>query len=101
VILATGPAHGGVIAATPALADLAAQGLLQADPVGLGLFTSPLGLAVPVEGAPDGSLLVAGPLARGTVGELMGVPEVISWAEHIAREAARQIRKSVANVAAE
>lgn len=92
VILATGPAHSGIIAATPALADLAAQGLLQPDPVGLGLYTSPLGHAVPVEGAADGSLLVAGPLARGTVGELMGLPEVILWAEHIAREAARQIR---------
>ena len=91
VILATGPAHGGVIAATPALADLAALGLLQTDPVGLGLFTSPLGHAVPVTGDPDGSLLVAGPLARGTVGELMGLPEVILWAERIAREAARQI----------
>lgn len=101
VILATGPAHGGVIASTPALADLAAQGLLQADPVGLGLYTSPRGHAVPVAGGADGSLLVAGPLARGTVGELMGVPEVISWAEHIAGEAAFQIRQSSTHLAAE
>ncbi len=100
VILATGPAHGGVIASNPVLADLAALGLLQADPVGLGLYTSPLGHAVPLDGAPDGALLVAGPLARGTVGELMGVPEVILWAEHIAREAARQIGLKLARGAA-
>lgn len=86
VILATGPAHGGVIKSTPALADLAALGLLQLDPLGLGLLTAANGQAVPLSGAPDGSLLVAGPLARATVGELMGVPEVITWAEHIARE---------------
>lgn len=88
VILATGPAHGGVIAATPALADLAALGLLQPDPLGLGLLTAANGQAVPVSGVSDGTLLVAGPLARAAVGELMGVPEVITWAEHIAREVA-------------
>ncbi len=91
VVLATGPAHGGVIAATPALADLAALGLLQPDPLGLGLLTAANGQAVPVSGAADGSLLVAGPLARAAVGELMGVPEVITWAEHIAREVAGQV----------
>ncbi|MDB5664927.1 FAD/NAD(P)-binding protein [Cypionkella sp.] len=99
VILATGPAHGGVIAATPALGDLSALGLLQGDPLGLGLLTAASGQAVPLSGVPDGTLLVAGPLARATVGELMGVPEVITWAEHIAREVAVQVaarRKLVA-----
>ncbi|WP_426035560.1 FAD/NAD(P)-binding protein [Cypionkella sp. TWP1-2-1b2] len=91
VILATGPAHGGVIAAVPALADLAGLGLLQPDPLGLGLLTAANGQAVPVSGAADGTLLVAGPLARAAVGELMGVPEVITWAEHIAREVAGQV----------
>ncbi|MEO6299729.1 MAG: FAD/NAD(P)-binding protein [Paracoccaceae bacterium] len=92
IILATGPAHGAIIAATPALADLAALGMLQRDPLGLGLYTLPNGHAVPMNGQPDGSVLIAGPLARGAVGELMGVPEVISWAEHIAREAAAQVQ---------
>ena len=91
VILATGPAHAGVIAAVPALSDLAALGLLQRDPLGLGLLTAANGQAVPVSGGPDGTLLVAGPLARAAVGELMGVPEVITWAEHIAREVAGQV----------
>ncbi|OZA02675.1 MAG: hypothetical protein B7Y02_16815 [Rhodobacterales bacterium 17-64-5] len=101
VILATGPAHGGVIAASPALADLAALGLLQPDLLGLGLLTAANGQAVPVSGVPDGTLLVAGPLARAAVGELMGVPEVITWAEHIAREVAGQVAARRGLVAAQ
>ncbi|GLS88260.1 hydroxyacylglutathione hydrolase [Cypionkella aquatica] len=101
VILATGPAHGSVIKSTPALADLAALGLLQPDPLGLGLLTAASGQAVPGSGSADGSLLVAGPLARATVGELMGVPEVITWAEHIAREVAGQINARRGLVAAQ
>jgi uncharacterized NAD(P)/FAD-binding protein YdhS len=101
VILATGPAHGAVITSSTFLSDLADLRLLQADPLGLGLFTAPNGHAIPASGTPDGTILVAGPLARGTVGELMGVPEVIAWAEHIAGEAARQIRGLRARMAAE
>jgi uncharacterized NAD(P)/FAD-binding protein YdhS len=101
VILATGPAHGSVIETVPALADLADMGLVRADPLKLGLHVSKDGHALSQNGLTDGTLLVAGPLARGTVGELMGVPEVISWAEHIAREAANQIRLRRAGLAAE
>lgn len=101
VILATGPAHGSVIETTPVLAALAQLGLLAPDPLGLGLHTSPLGHALPAEGQPDGSILIAGPLARGTVGELMGVPEVITWAEHIARQAAARILRHQTLAAAE
>ena len=99
VILATGPAHGGVITDTPALADFAALGLLPADSMGLGLLTSLQGHAMQLAGASDASLLVAGPLARGRVGELMGLPELIYWAEHIAREAALQIRQLLGRLA--
>lgn len=101
VILATGPAHGTVISANPVLASLADLGLLKADALGLGLATSAEGLALPVSGAPDGSLMIAGPLARGTVGELMGVPEVISWAEHLAETATAWLRPLLGQVAAE
>lgn len=101
VILATGPAHGSVIAANPVLAAFAREGLLRADDLGLGLATGPEGDALPVSGAPEGRLLIAGPLARGTVGELMGVPEVIFWSEHIARTAAARIRPHLARHAAE
>lgn len=83
VVLATGPAHAQVIAGNPALAALAGQGLVQPDPLKLGLATAPDGRAIGQAGPVDG-LFVAGPLARGTVGELMGVPEVTAWAEHVA-----------------
>jgi uncharacterized NAD(P)/FAD-binding protein YdhS len=101
VILATGPAHGSVIEAVPALMDLAELGLVKADPLKLGLHVAQSGHAVPQSGPPDVSVMVAGPLARGTVGELMGVPEVISWAEHIARAAAHQVQGRRAGLAAE
>ncbi|TIY09720.1 MAG: hydroxyacylglutathione hydrolase, partial [Mesorhizobium sp.] len=37
-------------------------------------------------GRPAGSIFVSGPLARGSVGELMGIPEVTAHAERIAAE---------------
>lgn len=83
VILATGPAHGQVIADNPALASLARQGLVQPDPLKLGIATGTDARAIGISGPVHG-LYVAGPLARGTVGELMGVPEVTAWAEHVA-----------------
>ncbi|MFG1394241.1 FAD/NAD(P)-binding protein [Xanthobacter agilis] len=90
IVVATGPAHGSVIAANPVLADLARQGLLQADPLGLGIWTSPHGLVLDRYGVEQPHLLVAGPLARGAVGELMGVPEVTAWAEAVARHLAAE-----------
>lgn len=83
VILATGPDHANIIANTPVLASLAALGLIRPDETRLGIATEINGLA---SGNPDPSVYIAGPLARGTVGELMGLPEVVIWSEHIARE---------------
>ncbi len=91
VVVATGPAHGSVIAANPVLADLARQGLLQADPLALGVWTSPEGQLLDRHGVAQPHLLVAGPLARGAVGELMGVPEVTAWAEAIAARLAAAV----------
>jgi len=85
VVLATGPAHAQVIAGNPALAGLADQGLVQPDPLRLGIATALDGRAIGTDGPVPG-LYVAGPLARGTVGELMGVPEVTAWAEHVAAQ---------------
>ncbi len=90
VILATGPAHGSVIAENPALASLQTQGALQPDPLGFGIHTAPGGQAIGASGPVPG-LFIAGPLARGTVGELMGLPEVTLWAEHIAARVAEAL----------
>ncbi|MFE3838719.1 FAD/NAD(P)-binding protein [Pseudogemmobacter sonorensis] len=83
VVLATGPGHRGVIAGNPVLADLAGQGLLRADPLRLGLDTDAAGAALDATGRAQEDLLVAGPLARAAVGELMGLPEVTAFAERV------------------
>lgn len=88
IVLATGPAHGRIFRENPVLAALAEGGAVQPDPIGLGILTTPDGQAIAADGAPQDDLLVAGPLARGAVGELMGVPEITAWAEKIARAVA-------------
>ncbi|WP_283178941.1 FAD/NAD(P)-binding protein [Gemmobacter sp. 24YEA27] len=90
VILATGPAHGAVTATNPLYADLARQGLIAVDPLGLGLSATPEGEAIDAYGQPQSDLLIAGPLARAAVGELMGVPEVTAWAEKLAAKLAQE-----------
>lgn len=87
IILATGPDHARITETVPLFRGLAAKGVVTADPLRLGLATSPEGLAIQPSGTPRAGLYVASPLARGTVGELMGVPEVTGWAERVARHA--------------
>lgn len=84
IILATGPHHASVLTTTPVLTSLVRQGLIGSDRTRLGIATAPSGHAMAPNGR-AGRIFIAGPLARGTVGELMGVPEVVSWAEHIAQ----------------
>lgn len=84
IILATGPDHSRITETNPLLRNLAEGGLITPDPLRLGIHTTPDGLALGSDGTPRPGLYVAGPLARGTVGELMGVPEVTKWAEFIA-----------------
>ncbi|MBH0238932.1 FAD/NAD(P)-binding protein [Methylobrevis albus] len=86
VVVTTGPAHRGILAAQPYLADLERQGLVRLDDVGLGLACDAHGRAVG-RGGTSPTLLVAGPLARGTFGELMGLPQVADYALFIASEA--------------
>jgi uncharacterized NAD(P)/FAD-binding protein YdhS len=85
IVLATGPAHERAISGNPVLAALSAAGELAPDPLGLGLHATPEAAAIGADGLARERLLIAGPLARGAVGELMGLPEVTAWAEAIAR----------------
>lgn len=62
VILTTGPAHGAILREMPLFAAMAAAGLIR-----------------------------AGPLARGHVGELMGIPEVTQHAERVAARLAQAL----------
>lgn len=86
VVVTTGPAHGAALATEPHLASLAEAGWITADPVGLGIATSRQGRAIERGGFASPDLFVAGPLARGTFGELMGLPQVSEYALFVARQ---------------
>ncbi|WP_082782489.1 FAD/NAD(P)-binding protein [Acetobacter senegalensis] len=83
IITTTGPAHVNILHSQPFLKSLAAEGHIEMDPSDLGLHVSAEGNAQ-VGPQKDPSLFVAGPLARGRFGELMGLPEVTLYAERLA-----------------
>lgn len=89
VINTTGPAHGQALQLNPALNSLAEAGLIRADQYGLGIETSLDSRAVGRDGGTVTTLFVAGPLARATFGELMGLPEVARHAQTVAVEIAK------------
>ncbi|RRH99720.1 hydroxyacylglutathione hydrolase [Mesorhizobium tamadayense] len=86
VIVTTGPAHADILRTNTAIAALGQMGLVRLDPIGLGLETDAHGRAVSTSGRMTDSIFVSGPLARGSIGELMGIPEVTAHAERIAAE---------------
>lgn len=88
VINTTGPAHGQALQLNPALRSLADAGLIRVDAYGLGIATSPDSRAIGRDDRAVARLFVAGPLARGTFGELMGLPEVARHAQMVAGEIA-------------
>ncbi|RWC42591.1 MAG: hydroxyacylglutathione hydrolase [Mesorhizobium sp.] len=89
VINTTGPAHGQALQLNPALSSLAEAGLIRTDQYGLGIDTDLDSRAIGRNGKVAATLLVAGPLARGTFGELMGLPEVARHAQTVAAEIAQ------------
>ena len=84
VVIATGPAHGTVFATNPLLAQVGDAGLARPDPLGLGIEVDLQGRAIGRDGTVADTLFVAGPLARGTFGELMGATELTRYARAIA-----------------
>ncbi|MFD1701941.1 FAD/NAD(P)-binding protein [Methylopila henanensis] len=84
VILATGPAHSQLTVSDPLFAALAREGLVRLDDVGLGLAVDASSRAIGADGLGAEAFWVAGPLARGAFGELMGQPEVTKHAERVA-----------------
>lgn len=91
VLTATGPAHGRVFADNPVLAALERAGLARPDKLRLGIEVTADGRAIGRDGVPTPDLYVAGPLARGTVGELMGLPDVTNYAIRIAETLAARL----------
>ncbi|MCJ8507026.1 FAD/NAD(P)-binding protein [Rhizobium lemnae] len=98
IIVTTGPAHDGILASQPFLQTLQAAGHLNNCPTGLGIACDATSRAVDSTGKADPSLLIAGPLARGTFGELMGLPQVTEHAVFVADEAAAELRRLQATV---
>jgi len=89
VINCTGPGHRSVVATHPVLHFLAQAGALQADPAALGIWVDDQGRAIRADGQAWPNLFVAGPLARGTFGELMGLPQVNNQPRAVAAMLAR------------
>jgi len=94
LVVATGPAHGGILDSQPWLKGLAEKGYLKIDPTGLGLACNWSSEALGFEGQVMPTLLISGPLARGTFGELMGLPQIIGQAVQIANEIAGKLRQA-------
>ena len=76
IVNCTGPGHRTVVASHPLLRGLAACGALLADPAALGIWVDEESRVLRADGTAWANLFVAGPLARGTFGELMGLPQV-------------------------
>lgn len=98
VILATGPAAGRLFDRSPVLDSLHRLGAIRPDALRLGIETDRHGRAVGAYGNADPRILVAGPLARATFGELMGLPEVAIHAVRVA-DAARAAMAQPASLA--
>ncbi|ACK49742.1 FAD-dependent pyridine nucleotide-disulphide oxidoreductase [Methylocella silvestris BL2] len=91
VIIATGPAHGGVFTDNRLLQAMRSAGLARPDPLRLGIDVDLDGRAIGADGEAASDLFVAGPLARGTFGELMGLPDVTNYAVSIATHVAERL----------
>lgn len=86
VVVTTGPAHGGVLSSQPVLSRMQAAGLLSACATGLGIACDLRATALAADGRPNEGLFIVGPLARGTFGELMGLPQVTEHAVFVAAQ---------------
>lgn len=95
VVVTTGPGHGGILASQPFLTELSESGYLELDPTGLGLSCTRSSEAIGPGAGVTPSLLIAGPLARGTFGELMGLPQVTEHAAFIASIVAERLEVTV------
>ncbi|MCX8999863.1 FAD-dependent oxidoreductase [Rhizobiaceae bacterium BDR2-2] len=95
VVVTTGPAHGGILGSQPLLSQLAADGYIALCPTGLGLWCNRDSQALSPDGTVEDGLLIAGPLARGTYGELMGLPQVTEHAVFIAEQIASRVGRDI------
>lgn len=91
IVVTTGPAHGDVLEGQAFLRALKAEGILKACPTGLGIACDEHSHAMAANGTASPDILIAGPLARGTFGELMGLPQVTEHAVFVADRIAQLV----------
>lgn len=91
IVVTTGPAHGDVLEGQAFLRTLKAEGFLKACPTGLGIACDRQSHAIAANGEGSPDILIAGPLARGTFGELMGLPQVTEHAVFVADRIAQLV----------
>lgn len=84
IIVTTGPAHGGILTSQPFLDGLHNAGVLSNCETGLGIACDLNAVARDQHGVAVPGMFIAGPLARGTFGELMGLPQVTEHAIFVA-----------------
>jgi uncharacterized NAD(P)/FAD-binding protein YdhS len=84
IAVTTGPAHGGILNSQPFLTGMRETGILTACETGLGIACDLNSVAIDQHGTAVSGLFIAGPLARGTFGELMGLPQVTEHAVFVA-----------------
>jgi uncharacterized NAD(P)/FAD-binding protein YdhS len=90
MVIATGPDAVNALDYQVLLRTLRESGHLVPDPLGLGIACDDHCRAISSAGLPQTSLLVAGPLTRGTFGEITGVPEIAAQVSSIADMVLRQ-----------
>ena len=91
IIICIGPGRRGSFAGNPALHSLAKAGLIRPDAYGLGIAVNAEAQALDAHSSPHPALLVAGPPARGTWGELMGLPQVSAQPREVACALAQRL----------
>lgn len=91
VVVTTGPGHRGILETQGWIGALADAGYLAIDATRLGLACNTTSQAQGPDGAVSPSLFISGPLARGTFGELMGLPEVVEHGVFVAGQVASAI----------
>jgi uncharacterized NAD(P)/FAD-binding protein YdhS len=76
VVNCTGPVHRPDAVGNPFLDDAVARGLIRPDAFGFGIDVDGTGAALGGDNVRNDRLFVAGPLARGYFGDVIGVPQI-------------------------
>ena len=94
IVLATGPEFRNYCTHQRFLLGLSREGVIQSDPLELGIECDLAGRAIGADGSPNTSLFIAGPPARAAFGELTGAPEIAEQAANLTDVILRTLSRS-------